>query len=100
MSSRDVPETVLNGLDETRRSFITKLIVSAPFAAPVVASFSMTALSVNDARAQVSNVTSVPTTSPVGLGAAAAGLLATGAALLWRGLDQKADDAAGDDGSK
>jgi hypothetical protein len=97
MTNRDVPEAVLNGLNQSRRSFVKKLVVSAPFVAPAVASFSMSGLSVSEAQAQTPN--SIPANSPVGLGAAAAGLLLAGAALLWRGLGRKADDTAGDDGS-
>ena len=98
MSSHDVPETVLHRVDETRRSFVKKLIISGPFVVPAVASFSMAGLSVNEAQAVVPN--SVPANSPVGLGATAAGLLLTGAALVWRGLSRKPEDPAGDDESK
>jgi hypothetical protein len=100
MNSRDVPETVLDRLDESRRSFVRKLIIAGPFVVPAVASFTMTGLSVTEAQAQVPNVTNIPATSPVGLGATAAGLLLTGAALLWYGLGRKPDDTSGGDGTK
>jgi hypothetical protein len=100
MSNHDVPETVLHRIDETRRSFVRKLITSSAFVVPAVASFQMAGLSISEAQAQVGNQVSntIPTNSPVGLGAAAVGLLLTGAALLSRGLNRKAED--GDDGSK
>jgi len=100
MSTRNVPETVLKSLDASRRSFIQKLIVGSPFVAPAVASFVMSGLSVGEARAQVPNVTAIPALPPIGLGAAATGLLLTGAALLRRGMGRKPDETADDDESK
>jgi hypothetical protein len=97
MSSREGAEKVLDRLDETRRSFVRNLIIAGPFVVPAVASFAMSGLSVSEAQAQVPNAVSIPATSPVALGAAAAGLLLAGAALLRRGLGQQAGDAAGDD---
>jgi uncharacterized protein YjbI with pentapeptide repeats len=47
-----LPEKVLQSLDETRRSFLSKLIVGSAFAVPSVASFSMSGLGIDDAFAQ------------------------------------------------
>lgn len=47
-----LPEKVLQSLDETRRSFLSKLIVGSAFAVPSVASFSMSGLGIGDALAQ------------------------------------------------
>jgi hypothetical protein len=99
MSTREIPEMVLECLEASRRSFIQKLIVGSPFVAPAVASFVMSGLSVGEARAQVPNVT-IPALPPIGLGAAATGLLLAGAALLRRGIHRKPDETTNDDESK
>ena len=64
-----------------------------------VASFVMSGLSVGEARAQVPNVT-IPALPPIGLGAAATGLLLAGAALLRRGIRRKPDETTDEDESK
>jgi len=51
-----LPEKVLQSLDETRRSFLSKLIVGSAFTVPSVASFSMSGLGIGDALADSSNL--------------------------------------------
>jgi uncharacterized protein YjbI with pentapeptide repeats len=53
----DLPEKVLQSVDETRRSFLSKLILGSAFAVPTVASFSMSGLAVSEAFAACSNLT-------------------------------------------
>jgi uncharacterized protein YjbI with pentapeptide repeats len=47
---------VLKLVDESRRSFLSKLILGSAFAAPSVASFSMSGLAVGEASAQCANM--------------------------------------------
>ena len=56
MAAGDLSERVLNGVDESRRSFLTRLILSTAFVAPSVASFSMSGLGVGEALAHCSNL--------------------------------------------
>src|ERR1700756_1958177 len=53
----DVSEKVLQSVDESRRAFLSKLIVGSAFALPSVASFSMSGLAVGEAYAHCSNLT-------------------------------------------
>ena len=89
MSSGDLPEAVLERLDETRRAFINKMIAATPFLVPAVASLTITSFTADEVAAQTATVTttttpSIPANSSVGLVAAAAALVVTGVALLQR----------------
>ncbi len=53
-------ESVLENVDPERRSALRAMIVRTAFVAPVVASFAMSGLSINEAHAYVSNIR-VPT---------------------------------------
>ncbi len=50
-----LPEKLLNSLEESRRSFVSKLIRGTAFVVPGVASFSMSGLGLNEALAQAGN---------------------------------------------
>ena len=52
-----VDEKVLNSVDETRRSFVRKLILGTAFMAPAVASFSMAGISGAEAHQAAGNMT-------------------------------------------
>lgn len=52
----DLPEKVLQSVDKSRRSFLSKLILGSAFAAPSIASFSMSGLAVGEAFANSSNM--------------------------------------------
>jgi hypothetical protein len=52
-----VDEKVLNSVDETRRSFVRKLILGTAFMAPAVASFSMASISGAEAHQAAGNMT-------------------------------------------
>jgi hypothetical protein len=51
MKKDEAAESVLNEVDPQKREFIGKLIRTTAFAAPVIASFAMTGLTVADAQA-------------------------------------------------
>lgn len=55
MTKGDIPEKVLESFDESRRSFLKKLIIGSAFVLPAVTSFSMGSLGVDEAFAGVSN---------------------------------------------
>ncbi len=55
MGSEDAQEKVLRNVDTSRRSFLKKLIVGGAFAAPAVASFSMSGIGVEKVEATPSN---------------------------------------------
>jgi hypothetical protein len=89
MSSGDLPEAVLERLDETRRAFINKMIAATPFLVPAVASLTITSFTADEVAAQtvvttVMSTAKIPANSSVGLAAAAAALVVTGVALLQR----------------
>jgi hypothetical protein len=56
MATGDLSEKVLESVEESRRSFLMKLILNTAFVAPAVASFSMSGLGVNEALANCSNL--------------------------------------------
>ena len=56
MAAGDLPEKVLESVEESRRSFLTRLILGTAFVAPAVASFSMSGLGANEALANCSNL--------------------------------------------
>jgi DNA-binding MltR family transcriptional regulator len=99
MSSGDLPEAVLERLDETRRAFINKMIAATPFLVPAVASLTITSFTADEVAAQVVTTTvmtttgpSIPANSSVGLVAAAAALVVTGVALLQRHRSKQAGE--------
>jgi hypothetical protein len=55
----DKLDPILDQVDPEKRDFIKKVLVGTAFVAPIVASFSMDGLSLNEAYAQVlsSNIT-------------------------------------------
>jgi len=55
MSTDDLPERLLESVDEPRRAFLKKLILGSAFVAPSVASFSMAGLSVGEAAVLCAN---------------------------------------------
>jgi hypothetical protein len=55
--AEDELEQVLDRVDPAKRAFLKKLVVGTAFVVPTVASFSMDGLSLYEANAQVSNVT-------------------------------------------
>ncbi|CAN5905064.1 hypothetical protein BH20PSE1_BH20PSE1_22870 [soil metagenome] len=58
MVPNPINEDVLNGVDETRRDFLRKVIVGTAFVTPLMASFSMDGLLINAAEANsVCNMT-------------------------------------------
>jgi uncharacterized protein YjbI with pentapeptide repeats len=57
MAGGDVPEIVLESVDEPRRAFLRKLILGSAFVVPSVASFSMAGLSVGEASVLCANQT-------------------------------------------
>jgi uncharacterized protein YjbI with pentapeptide repeats len=54
--AEDLPEIVLGSVDESRRTFLRRLIVSTAFVAPGVASFTMGGLGIGEAMANMSNL--------------------------------------------
>jgi len=56
VEKNDVPEKVLESVDECRRSFVRKLLVTSAFVVPTVMSFRMSGLGVNEASAQTGNM--------------------------------------------
>ena len=54
--SDDVPEKVLESVDESRRGFLSKLIVGTAFAVPTINSFAMSGLGVGEAGVCVTNL--------------------------------------------
>lgn len=98
MAEREVNEKVLNGVPAERRSFVKRILVGAAFAAPVLASFSIDALTVRSAQAQGPN-TPPPSPAPepstlILLGTGAVGL---GVAAYRRTQREKKE--AGEPGS-
>jgi uncharacterized protein YjbI with pentapeptide repeats len=61
----DVPEKVLQSLDDSRRSFLSKLILGSAFVAPSIASFSMSGLAVGQVIVQCTNLFCSNQTHPV-----------------------------------
>jgi len=57
MNTGDLPEKLLESVDEPRRAFLRKLIVGSAFVVPSVASFSMAGLSVGEASILCANQT-------------------------------------------
>jgi uncharacterized protein YjbI with pentapeptide repeats len=53
----DLPEKVLQCVDESRRSFLSKLILGSAFGVPNIASFSMSGLAVGETFAHCTNLT-------------------------------------------
>jgi hypothetical protein len=98
MSSGDLPEAVLERLDETRRAFINKMIAATPFLVPAVASLTITSFTADEVAAQTVSTPlptatpSIPANSSVGLVAAAAALVVTGVALLQRHRSKQAGE--------
>lgn len=67
MPGDDLQEKILENIDGSRRAFVRKMI-SGPFVAPLITSFAMTGLAVQDANARVSNLSpgpAVPTLGPL-----------------------------------
>jgi hypothetical protein len=56
MKKDDATDPILNEVDPQKREFIGKLIGTTAFAAPVIASFAMTGLTVADAQAANSHL--------------------------------------------
>jgi len=97
MSSGDLPEAVLERVDETRRAFINKMIAATPFMVPAVASLTITSFTADEVAAQTlpavpTATPSIPANSSVGLVAAAAALVVTGVALLQRHRSKQAGE--------
>lgn len=57
MRKSDVPQNLLEAVDDSRRAFLKKLILGSAFVVPAVSSFSMSGLGVDEASAFGSNVT-------------------------------------------
>jgi uncharacterized protein YjbI with pentapeptide repeats len=53
--NNDLPEKLLNSVEESRRSFLSKLILSSAFVVPGVASFSISGLGIDQALAACGN---------------------------------------------
>jgi len=51
----DIPEKLFESFDESRRSFLRKLILGSAFVLPAITSFSMSGLGVGEASGGVSN---------------------------------------------
>jgi hypothetical protein len=51
MTSDKKPDAILDEVDPQKRDFIGKLIGTTAFAAPIIASFAMTGLTIADAHA-------------------------------------------------
>lgn len=61
MAPHPLNEDILNSVDESRRDFLRKVIVGTAFAAPLMASFSMDGLLINEAEANwVTNMSTGP----------------------------------------
>lgn len=58
MDDKEPGDKLVDQVDEGRRSAVRRFIGTAAFAAPVVASFSLSGLGVNEAHAYVTNATS------------------------------------------
>ena len=50
-SSKNDLDTALNGVDENRRQFLRKVVLTSAFAAPIVASFAVDGMLVSSAMA-------------------------------------------------
>jgi hypothetical protein len=60
MSQKNIDEEILNSVDESRRSFLRKVIVGAAFATPIMASFSMDGFFVKEAEANCGFTSNMP----------------------------------------
>lgn len=69
MGKGDIPQKLLEAVDDSRRDFLKKLILGSAFVIPAVSSFSMSGLGVDEASAIGSNVTvgAPPPTFPLAI---------------------------------
>lgn len=81
MAAHDGNEKVLNGVQADRRGFVKRILAGAAFAAPVLATFSIDALTARSAQAQGGNTPPPPVPEPstlllLGTGAVGLGIAA------------------------
>jgi hypothetical protein len=88
MEEREVNEKVLSRVDAHRRAFVKRLLATAAFAAPVLATFSIDALTPQEALAQniIPSTPEPSTLSLIGTGAVGLGIAA------YRNYKSKKDD--------
>lgn len=92
MDEHEVNEKVLSRVDAHRRDFVKRLLAGAAFAAPVLATFSIDALTPQEALAQnvIPSTPEPSTLSLIGTGAVGLGIAA------YRHHKRKTDDAPAD----
>ena len=56
MDKKDIDPRVLEPVDENKRKSLRKMIIGTAFVAPVVTSFPISGLSVNEANAYLTNM--------------------------------------------
>ncbi len=80
MEERDNCRKIVERVDPDRRNFVKRFLAGAAFAAPVLTTFAIDALSPHSANAMQSNVTSSVTPEPSTLVLMGAGAVAIGVA--------------------
>jgi hypothetical protein len=94
MEEREVNEKLLSRVDANRRAFVKRMLAGAAFTAPVLATFTLDALTPSSAQAQCLNCTSaVPEPSSEFL--TAAGAVGLGI-VAYRRANRKKNDVSAD----
>jgi hypothetical protein len=91
MAKHECNDTVLNAIQADRRGFVKRIVAGTAFAAPVLATFAIDALTARSAHAEGANYFPTPTPEPSALllmGTAAVGL---GAAAYRRSKGEKSE---------
>lgn len=95
MKEGEVNEKVLSRVDADRRVFVKRILAGAAFAAPVLATFTLDALTPTSAQAAPCENCTPDVPEPSSLLLVGTGAIGLGIAA-WRGAKRKKDDAAAD----
>jgi len=91
MAGQNADEKVLSGVQADRRNFVKRILTGAAFAAPVLATFTIDALTVRSAQAQGGNLPPSPAPEPSTLLLMGTGAVGLGIAAYRRSQRDKKD---------